>query len=91
MEILEIREQVERAAASGDPEQVERWESWAERERSRYTREVSERFAGLGDGPSDGALRAIRTTLNAWRYIERLIEQLDPGYDPARADFADGG
>jgi hypothetical protein len=29
----------------------------------------------------------IRRELNAWRYIERLIEQLDPNYDPGRADF----
>ena len=29
----------------------------------------------------------IRESLNAWRYIERLIEQLDPDYSPAEADF----
>ena len=39
--------------------------------------------------PAPEALREVRTRLNAWRYIERLIEQLDPDYDPARADFAD--
>ena len=33
----------------------------------------------------DGAaLGAIRVELNAWRYIERLLEQLDPG---AGAEF----
>ncbi|MFI4897341.1 MAG: iron-sulfur cluster co-chaperone HscB C-terminal domain-containing protein [Phycisphaerales bacterium JB059] len=91
MEILEIRERVEAAAGSGDPEQIARWEAWAAEERARYTREVSARFAQLGETPDASDLGAIRTQLNAWRYIERLIEQLDPDYDPARADFGGGG
>jgi DnaJ-domain-containing protein 1 len=91
LEILEIREQVEEAAASGDPEQIARWEAWAGEERARYTRQVSALFAQLGEPPEANALSSIRTTLNAWRYIERLIEQLDPDYDPARADFGGGG
>jgi len=42
----------------------------------------------VGDPPDPALLGEIRTQLNAWRYIERLIEQLDPQYDPNRADFA---
>lgn len=91
MDILELREQVESARDSGDPAQVARWEAWAADERARYSGEMSQRFASLSDPPTPAALSEIRTQLNAWRYIERLIEQLDPAYDPARADFSDGG
>ncbi len=89
IEILEVREQVESAQASGDPEQVARWEAWGEQERARYTELVSGLFGALGEAPAPEALREIRTKLNAWRYIERLIEQLDPDYNPSEADFAD--
>ena len=91
MDILEIREEVESARDSGDPAQVARWEAWAADERARYSAEIGRRFEALGDPPGGEALGAIRTQLNAWRYIERLIEQLDPAYDPARADFASEG
>ncbi|MFU8828329.1 MAG: hypothetical protein ACNA8P_02740 [Phycisphaerales bacterium] len=30
---------------------------------------------------------AIRESLNAWRYIERLIEQLDPAYSAGVGEF----
>ena len=49
---------------------------------------------GLGEGDGGGSmvpvagdrLSQVRRELNAWRYTERLIEQLDPGYEPGRAD-----
>ncbi len=89
VEMLETREQIESALDSGDPAQIARWESWAERERERSIELVSGLFKALDESPGPDSLREIRTRLNAWRYIERLIEQLDPAYDPARADFAD--
>lgn len=91
IEMLERREQIESALASSDRAQVQRWEAWAADERARYRRRVGEMFDSLGETPEPEALRAIRVQLNAWRYIERLIEQLDPDYDPARADFGDEG
>jgi len=90
LEILEVREKVEAARDSGDPELIDRWNAWSDLERARYTRLASELFSALCDPPQPERLIEIRTQLNAWRYIERLIEQLDPEYDPARADFADG-
>jgi molecular chaperone HscB len=93
MEIMEVREEIEAAAASPDPEEKERarsqWEAWAERQRGRAMEEVRGMFAAAGASGSKETLASIRTRLNAWRYIERLIEQLDPDYDPARADFED--
>lgn len=85
-EIMETREAVEEAGR--DPEARARWETWAEERRREHIAVVSGLFKALGERPGPAALAAIRTRLNAWRYIERLIEQLDPEYDPARADFA---
>jgi molecular chaperone HscB len=89
-EIMELRQEIEAALASGDPAQRRRWQAWAAEQRLETIAEVGGLFAALapGGGPvAPEALRAIRVRLNAWRYIERLIEQLDPGYDPASADF----
>jgi curved DNA-binding protein CbpA len=89
-EIMEVREQVEEALALPRDQRSgarDRWERWAEAERAKAISEVSAMFAGLGSPPSAAALADIRSRLNAWRYIERLIEQLDPDYDSERADF----
>jgi molecular chaperone HscB len=89
MEMMEVREAVEAAIASGGAAERAKWEAWAEERRREAIAEVGGMFAAVGTEPAEHreALRAIRVRLNAWRYIERLIEQLDPGYDPARADF----
>jgi molecular chaperone HscB len=85
MDIMDIREQIE--AAVGDRGQRQQWEAWAAQRRAQAMSEVGAMFSLLGPSPAPEALAAIRTRLNAWRYIERLIEQLDPEYTPARADF----
>lgn len=85
-EIMETRQEIEAALASGDARQRSRWQSWAKAERERYRAEVSRLFSQT---PTQDALNAIRTQLNAWRYIERLTEQLDPRYDPSTSDFKD--
>ena len=87
IEIMEMREAVESAIASGDSAERAKWGAWATGRRAGYIAEVSARFAALGPAPSNAALAEMRTVLNAWRYIERLIEQLDPDYDHNRADF----
>ncbi|MEZ6233153.1 MAG: DnaJ domain-containing protein [Phycisphaerales bacterium] len=84
-QIMETRMQIE--ADAGDAEARARWERWAETERDAFARSVSAQFAALAVPATPESLAEIRRTLNAWRYIERLIEQLDPAYDPARADF----
>lgn len=87
IDIMETREEIESAIQSGDPAQRRRWEAWAQAQRERAIHEVGAMFAALGPPARPDQLRAIRTRLNAWRYIERFVEQLDPDYDPARADF----
>lgn len=89
MDIMETREAIEAALATKDPGEREKWEAWAQGQREKYAERVGRLFDGLGDSRDPKTLRAIRQELNAWRYIERLIEQLDPQYDPARQDFAD--
>ena len=89
MSIMETREEIEMALASRDAQECRRWEAWAQEQRGEYQARVGRLFEAAGDSRDAAALRAIRQELNAWRYIERLIEQLDPDYDPARRDFAD--
>lgn len=87
MEIMETREAVEAASTA---QERARWRSWAAERRGAYTATVAKMFdeAMQASGVQRATtLAAIRRELNAWRYIERLIEQLDPDYDPARADF----
>lgn len=82
--MMAVREEVESDISSGGADARTRWEAWAVEQRRDHERRVGALFAGLTDRPSADALRAIRTELNAWRYVERLIEQLDPQYDARR-------
>lgn len=85
MEMLEVRDQLEEAKRSRDPEDIARLEEWADRQRAMWIERVDELFRAHSE--SDDRRDEIRESLNAWRYIERLIEQLDPDYSPAEADF----
>lgn len=80
MEIMSTREEIEAAVADQDPERIETWRTWALAQRADYLKAV----ADLLDARD---FAGAKRQLNAWRYIERLIEQLDPAYDPNRADF----
>lgn len=85
--MLELRSEIEEDLASGDAGVRERWERWARERRIGHQERAAELLAAASGDPSADNRRAARVELNAWRYTERLIEQLDPGYDPARADF----
>lgn len=89
--IMELREQVEEAMASGDPVERKRQQGFAQERRREYMERVGGLFQAYETSHDSAVLASIRRELNAWRYIERLIEQLDPGYDPAKADFAPRG
>ena len=85
--MMELREKIE--GAVGDSGERAKWEAWAQERRREAVAQVGAMFRALPAAGAEraAALRAIRVLLNAWRYIERLIEQLDPDYDPSRADF----
>lgn len=74
MEIMETRMEIEAAAASGDQREIRRWREWAKNERSGYVSRLGSLFSDASSG-SD-VVDGIRRELNAWRYIERLLEQL---------------
>jgi molecular chaperone HscB len=77
MEMMDVREQMEAAKASGDRVALERWEQWAAAERESHIQSVGELFLGISSGePKPAQLQAIRKRLNAWRYIERMLEQV---------------
>jgi molecular chaperone HscB len=77
MEVMEVREALEDAAASGDAGRITEHEAWADARRAALIDEVAGALAALTEPPDPGALRDIRVTLNAWRYIERMREQID--------------
>lgn len=81
MEMMEVREELEAAHASGDPAQTQRLRDWADDQRATYIERVSGLFKALAAPPPPEALADIRRELNAWRYIERMIEQIDPDHD----------
>lgn len=76
MEVMDAREGLEAARASGDAAELARWHAWADQQRAVSSAEVAALFAQPDTEPTR---RRIRTVLNAWRYIERMIEALDPG------------
>ncbi|MGE3109420.1 MAG: DnaJ domain-containing protein [Phycisphaerales bacterium] len=84
-EMLHTRELIEEALQSRDDSRIDPWRDWAADRRRRHIATVGELFAAL-DHPAGrlapdlraAHLRSIRAELNMWRYIERLIEQLEP-------------
>ena len=77
MEMMETRMEVEAAVETGDSEELARWREWAETERARYNDRLGAMFADLGTPPAAAAVQTIRRELNAWRYIERMLEQTE--------------
>lgn len=81
MEIMEVREGVEEAARTRDPAEMSRWQRWARERRAEYIGEVGAKFRRLlalpGEDRPESALVDVRRVLNAWRYIERLRDQLE--------------
>ena len=76
MEIMRLREELETAQATGDEAAIADSRRQAERERDARMRRVAELFS-LTETDA-GTLRTIRVELNAWRYLERMIEQAEP-------------
>lgn len=65
MEMMEVREQMEEDGAAGRG----KWEEWAKERRGEAIEEVGAMFR-------ERRLAEVRRRLNAWRYIERMMEQL---------------
>lgn len=82
MEMMDVRQRAEEECVSKEGHAA--WEAWAAQRRADAIQAVSEMFSrAMSDGPKSPVLAELRQALNAWRYIERMIEQLDPDHtDP---------
>lgn len=81
VEIMEARQDMETAIASGEPDQRKRVEEWVHGQRAGYVSAVGGLFDQAVEKADGQILLEIRGQLNAWRYIERMIEQLDPAHE----------
>ena len=74
MEIMEVRQGLEAAQAAGGD--VESFREWAVDQR----KDLQDRLRGLFDRAmrnDQESLAEIRLELNVWRYLERMLEQID--------------
>jgi molecular chaperone HscB len=71
-EMMEVREQMQSSSQDRT-----RWDTWTKARRAEFQQRVGALFAKAGTTkPSPDLLKQIRTELNAWRYIERMAEQI---------------
>ncbi len=77
-DMLEIRMDLESVISSGDESGRIRLAQWAEEQREKYKAAVAKLFGAEGKAIEESVRLEIRGQLNIWRYIERMIEQLDP-------------
>jgi molecular chaperone HscB len=82
VDMMTTREEMESALAAGDPKRRAELQQWAAARRGEFIRVVAMLFDEQSRAPESSRLRAIRVQLNAWRYIERMLEQLDPDHRP---------
>ncbi|MEN0020458.1 MAG: iron-sulfur cluster co-chaperone HscB C-terminal domain-containing protein [Planctomycetota bacterium] len=81
-EMLDVRMQLEDAQASDDPAEREQWRAWASERRDQHIAAVAQHFSDYANNPQPEKLVAVRRELNAWRYAERMLEQIDPAAGP---------
>lgn len=75
MEVMEVREEVEDAIASGDKTELDRLRAWANEQREGYLTHLG---TLLDEELDAGKASAARLELNALRYMQRMLEQM-PG------------
>ncbi len=86
-QIMDQRMQIEEELKADPAAARPKWSAWANQQRTDLIESLKPLFAKAASKDRK-ILRDLRTGLNAWRYIERLLEQLSPSYDPNRADFS---
>ena len=74
MEVMEVREELERAAAAEDQVTLQRLRDWAEQRKTTHLEKIAELFAAGDD--SVKTAKAVRLELNALRYAQRMLEQM---------------
>ena len=75
MEVMEVREEMEDAIASGNEAELDRLRAWANGQRGMYLKKLGV----LLDEELDASKASqVRLELNALRYMQRMLEQI-PG------------
>lgn len=74
MELLEAREGLEEATTAKDHAGIRRWHDWASDRGAEYFETTKRLFSEHPANPD--ALKEIRRTLNAWRSLARMLEQM---------------
>ncbi|HBS28876.1 MAG TPA: hypothetical protein DEB06_05375 [Phycisphaerales bacterium] len=74
-EMLAVREEMESDLASDAAAARSKWGGWASARREEHIAHAAGLFREAQSGRA-GALMEIRALLNAWRYVERMIERL---------------
>ena len=79
MEVMEVREELEDAIAEGDEAELTRLRRWAEQQRDQRLQTIGELLdRGDPNQPLDeAAAKRVRLELNALRYAQRMLEQMD--------------
>jgi len=81
LQVMQWREELDEARASRDAASLAAFERLAEARRAEHELAVAALFGKATSTPPpatlDALLGQIRLELNAWRYTERLLEQLD--------------
>ena len=75
MEIMEVRMEFEQALMDEDAEQIAQWRRWADERRKEWIETIAALFREHSASGDQALLARIKQSLNAWRYIERMIEQ----------------
>ncbi len=77
LEVMEVREELEQAVAAEDHAAIARLRKWATDQRAQRLDSVAKLFATATADPA-ALVQAVRLELNAWRYFERMLDQM-PG------------
>jgi molecular chaperone HscB len=67
MEVMEVREELEEALAAGDQPTIDRLRQWAAQQREAHLAQLADHF-----GSDEPDVDAVRQTLAALRYVERM-------------------
>lgn len=77
-QMLETRMQLEEVIGRNDQDGRDELEAWANEQRAAHVSRVAGLFGSGTPSITQEDMVEIRSVLNTWRYIERMIEQLHP-------------
>lgn len=91
MDMMAWRESIDEAMAAGNRRAVAAALAEAGKRRDGHIATATTLFESVSTAPSPAQLTFLRRELNAWRYIERLIEQVSATQSPVPGQTGGGG